>query len=270
MGDGEQDLDGFDQGVDDGEDLGLGGGADVASGGKTLSLFERWLDGQISGEYDAVIGKSALQQMRYAVGKLKKVTAEAAAAEQRGYDRARQELRSEVLDEATRQQLKAEYVAQLRTEDGRARNLRRLGVPDELASLFPEDLDGDFKAWQRKADQLHAAGVHWGDGDPLVRQAAAARLQAWEQAQANGQPVSLDPGGPAPEAVRQAAIAEQVTQMQATQAGSQQVGAESLLDEARKMARDPDAYSEDQRLDLAERFNRDLEALSRQASGGPL
>jgi len=270
----EQDFDGLGQGVEEDEDLSLGVGVDVASDGRTLSLFERWLDGQMDGTYDAVIGKSALQQMRYAVGKLKKVTTEAASAEQRGYDRAKRELQAGQLgDPATiREELRAEVRQELLAETSRARNLARLGVPPELESLFPEPLDGDFKAWQRRADELRAAGVQWNQ-DPEAQSLAAARVRAWQDqaaaAEQNGH-VDVSPS-PMPEQVRDDLIRKGVEAMAQTQAGGAPPHAPDLESDIRKAARNPGAYSPEELEGLANRFNRELDGLSHyMGGGGPL
>jgi len=58
--------------------------------------------------------------------------------------------------------------------------------------------------------------------------------------------------------------------MQAGQAGGQAPFAPDLASEVRKMADNPAAYSQEQVLDVARRFNMDLDALSQQIGGGPL
>lgn len=209
---------------------------------------------------------SGLSGLRKAVKRTARLVEE---AEQRGYARARSEFRSEALDDQTREQLRREFVEELRGQDAARRNALRLGIPDALLPQF-DGLGPDFKAWERKADELRASGLSW-SSDPLLQQLGAARLQAAQhaagQAQQNGQPVSLDPAAGVPEQVREQLLAGAIEQMQAAQAGAQPVGAPTLEDDIRKAAANRGAYSEEEVVGLADRFNRDLTALSEAQRG---
>jgi hypothetical protein len=214
--------------------------------------------------------ETGLAGLRKAVKRTTRLVEE---AEQRGYARARSELHSEVLDEATREQLKAEYVAELRGQDAARRNAMRLGVPEALLGNF-EGLGPDFKDWERRAAELHAAGIHWGDADPLVAQVARERAAAWQQqaaqAQQNGQGVSLDPAGPVPEQVREQVIAEATAAFQRAQAGGQPPGAHGGIEEdiqKATAAAERGQLTEEAAFSIADRFNRELDALSRAERG---
>jgi hypothetical protein len=208
-----------------------------------------------------------LKDMRKA---LRRVGEKVQAAEQRGLQRGRQEQ----LTDDVRAQIREEIKAELAGESAVKRSALRLGIPDALLGNF-DGLGPDIKDWQKRADELHSAGISW-DGDPLVREAAAVRLQAAEQAaeqvRESGAPINMDPAAMAdiPPQVRERLITDALGKMQAAQAGGQPPFPESMLDEAKRMARNPADFTDEQRLDLAERFNRDLDGLHQQMSGGPL
>jgi hypothetical protein len=205
---------------------------------------------------------TGISGLRKAVKKTRDLVAE---AERRAYERARAELRAEALSDQEREQLRAEYVEGLRGQDAARRNAMRLGVPDALLSNF-EGLGPDFKDWERRAAELHAQNITWGDSDPLVAQVARERVAAWQQqaqaAQQNGQGVSLDPAGPVPESIREQVIKEATLAHQRAQAGGTPPGSSDLASEILAAARNPAALTEDGALALAERFNRELDSLS--------
>jgi hypothetical protein len=260
--------------------------------GGDVEELEGTLEGEVDGEHDEAPGvanylatgeqylaqleeqakqaghSTGLAGLRKAVKKTRDLVAE---AERRAYKRARSELRAEALSDQDREQLKAEYVAELRGQDATRRNALRLGVPDALLGNF-EGLGPDFKDWERRAGELHAAGVHWGDADPLVRQIGQQRTAAWQQqaaqAQQNGQGVSIDPAGPVPESIREQVIKEATLAHQRAQAGGTPGSAvPTLAQEIQEAAKDPSRVTEDQALSIADRFNRELDALSRAEKG---
>jgi len=132
---------------------------------------------------------------------------------------------------------------------------------------------GDHREFEKRGDALRAQGIQW-QGDPLVSQVAQQRLQAAQQAaahaQQNGAPASLSPGNGIPSEVQEQLIRGATEAMQAGQAGGQAPFAPSVADDIQKMADNPGAYSREQIESVAARFNRDLDAISRQAAGGPL
>jgi hypothetical protein len=125
-------------------------------------------------------------------------------------------------------------------------------------------VQGDHREFEKRADLLRAAGVNW-DQDPVVRQVATARLAATrEQAERGLQKGRVDfRPGVTPEDI----IAKAVGQQQAAQAGGTPPSAEDLAGEIRAAARHPERLTEDGALALAERFNRELDALSRAEKG---
>jgi len=208
---------------------------------------------------------SALKRARKA---LRNTRAQIDAAEARGRARALEEFSAsngEAVD-AIKQQVRQELAAQT----SHARSLDRLGVPEPLRSMF-DSISGDHKAYERQAALLHAAGVHWGDADPLVRQIGQQQVTQWQQAaQQNGDAVPLDPAAGVPAAVREQVIAEQVQSMAAAQAGAQPVDARSPAERAIEEAkRNPDLMlRDDARQSLADRFNAELDGPSRATQGG--
>jgi hypothetical protein len=214
---------------------------------------------------------TGLSGLRKAVKRTARLVEE---AEQRGYARARSEFRDQALDDQTREQLRREFVEELHGQNAARRNALRLGIPDALLGNF-EGLGPDFKDWERRAAELHAAGITWGEADPLLQQVAAARLQAAQHAAAqvksNGGPVSLAPGNGVPEQVRDQLVAEATEAMVAGQAGGLPPHAPSLESDIRKAAQNPGAYSPEELEGLANRFNRELDGLAHyMGGGGPL
>jgi hypothetical protein len=274
MGDAGQDfIDQLDQGDEPDDDGQLGGGGEEPSTRQQLTMFDRWLELQQQGHIDPQMSKGVLKQMRHAISKS---LAPVKQLEKQAFEAGKREARAEFVEnpEQLREQFRAEIRQELLGETQRERSLGRLGVPPPLQGLFADVPADDFKAWQKRADQLHAAGVHWGDGDPLVSQIAQQRLQAAQQAagqaQQNGQPVSLAPGNGIPSEVQEQLIRGATEAMQAGQAGGEQLRAPDLAGDIRKMADNPGAHSEEQILSVADRFNRDLDVLSRGMQGGAL
>jgi exonuclease VII large subunit len=240
------------------------GQGDLAEHGRTV-------DGLLQQAQAAGLGNTpqarSLKHIRRA---LRNTRAQVEAAEARGRARALEEFSSsngEAVDA-----IRAQVRADMQAETARERSLARLGIaPDSPVRGLFDGVSGDHKAFERQADLLRAAGVSW-DADPMVQQIARQRVSAWQEqaAQQNGHGVSLDPAGPVPEQVRDHVIRQQVEAMAAGQAGGQPPHAPDLATEVRKMADNPGAYTQEQILSVAERFNRDLDAISRQAAGGPL
>ena len=171
---------------------------------------------------------------------LKNTRAQIEAAEARGRARALEEFQAG--NEQAVDALRAEVRTELQADLSRERSLARLGIaPDSPVRGLFDGVQGDHKAFEKQADLLRAAGVSW-DADPMVQQIARQRVSAWQEQAAgqNGQGISLDPAGPVPEQVRDAAIAEAVQSMANAQAGVE---------------------------DLAARFNREMDALSRARQG---
>jgi len=260
---GEQD-DELDQGVeleaeivdehDDGQN-------DLAGHGRTV-------DGLLQQAQAAGLGNTpqarSLKHIRKA---LRNTRQHVEAAEERGRRRALAEFASGDGQQAV-DAIRAQVRADMQAESARERSLARLGIaPDSPVRGLFDGVQGDHKAFEKQADLLRAAGVSW-DADPMVQQIARQRVSAWqEQASGqNGQGISLDPAGPVPEAVSDAAIAEAVKSMANAQAGAQPVGSDDLETEIRRA--DPERLGEAGVHDLARRFNDQLDAISHQMRGG--
>lgn len=234
-----------------------------------LAVHEQYLAGLIRQGEQAGYGAqtATLKRVRKA---LRNTRQQIAAAEERGRQRALAEFAAgdgQQAVDAIRGQLQAEMAEQT----SRERSLARLGIgPDSpVRSLF-DGVQGDHKAFERQAALLRAAGVSW-DADPLVRRIGQQQVTQWQQqAEQNGQAVPLDPAAGVPEVVREDVIRQQVEAMQAGQAGGEQLRAPDLAGDIRKMADNPDAYSREQVESVADRFNRDLDVLSRGMQGGAL
>jgi hypothetical protein len=232
-----------------------------------LAEHDQYLGGLIKQGEQAGYGAQTvtLKRVRKA---LRNTRQQIAAAEERGRQRALAEFAAgdgQQAVDAIRGQLQAEMAEQT----SRERSLARLGIgPDSpVRSLF-DGVQGDHKAFERQASLLRAAGVSW-DADPLVRRIGQQQVAQWQQqAEQNGQAVPLDPAAGVPEVVRENVIRQQVEAMQAGQAGGKPVGADHLEDEIRRAHANPGNFSPEQLQGLADRFNRDLDALSRGMQGG--
>lgn len=230
-----------------------------------LAQQGQWLDSELDKAQKNGGGKTfVLSQVRRS---LRKVAEQVEAAEQAGYERARTEFLGDPAQ--AREQLRQE----MQDETARTRNLARLAVPEPLQDRFADVPAGDFKAFERRADQLRAAGVTW-NGDPQLAQLAAQRLAAWQAqaaaAQEGGQPISLDPAGPVPEQVRDNVIRSQVEAMAAGQAGAQPPDSRSPLERiVQEAQRNPNLLASDEaRDDLVGQFNRELDGLRQSIRGG--
>jgi len=241
--------------VDDGEGLGEHDAQDTALREHDQHLGQLIRQGEQAGFAQQTAG---LKNIRRALRRAKQHIQE---AEQRGYARGQQEQLGDQGIAQLREQVRGELAA----ETAHARSLDRLGVPEPLRSMF-DSISGDHKAYERQAALLHAAGVHWGDADPLVRQIGQQQVSQWQRAaEQNGGAVPLDPAAGVPAAVREQVIAEQVQSMAATQAGAQPVGSDDLATEIQRA--DPERLGQAGVEDLAARFNREMDALSRARQG---
>lgn len=184
-----------------------------------------WLDEQIDEQRTAGQDTYSLNQVRKA---LRKQQNQIAAAERRGFERARQELGP-----------------QLQAEQARERNLRRLAVPPELEPAF-QDLNGDgFDIYRQRAAELAAKGIRWDapPSGPVVD----------EQAR---------------QAARDQAIASTVTQSMQTQAGGLPANSQPDLQQRAQAARQrPGGPSPEEAWAIAQELNADLDALARHAGG---
>jgi hypothetical protein len=198
---------------------------------------------------------SGLKQMRTALRRTGKHVEE---AEQRGYARALAE-----------QQSKGVFAAK--------------GIPDTAAGLFSGVDLTDTAAIDQKLQELASQGIRFEkaaategappaaagtpptQGTPPAQESPFAGLDMAEVGR-RLQNVTMEPG-----MTPEAAIAAAIGQMQATQAGGgPPASSGDVVADIQKMAANPGAYSDEQRLALADRFNRDLDALSQQASGTAL
>lgn len=194
-----------------------------------------------------------LKQMRQA---LRKTGRHIEEAEQRGYARAQAERQAQTVFAAK-------------------------GIPDDAATLFSGVDLTDTAALDGRLQELASRGIKFEkaatEGAPPA--AAAPPPQDGQQpndAQANPlagidwtqigkqlENVPMQPG-----MTPEAAIAAAIGQMQSTQAGgTPPASSGDTVADIQKMAANPGAYSDEQRLALADRFNRELDALSQQASG---
>lgn len=267
MGDAEQDfIDQLDQGDEPDDDGQLSEGIEEVPVRQQLTAFDRWLELQQQGHIDPQMSKGVLKQMRHAISKSLTPVKQ---LERQAYEAGRREARAEFVDnpEQLREQFRAEVRSEILGETQRERSLARLGVPPPLQGLFADVPADDHRAFEKRADQLRSQGVSWGDSDPLVRQVAQQRVQAWEQAAAeqNGNGLSLDPAGPVPEEVREDVIRQQVEAMAAGQAGGQPLARDDLATEIQQA--DPERLGQAGVEDLAARFNREMDALSRARQG---
>lgn len=255
MGDSPADVEELEGDVDErgGQDAGIGG---------YLQTGIDYLDAIIkNGD-----GKTGLGGLRRAVRRTADLVRQ---AEQDGYKRARRELAGQQLGEEGLARLRQELREELAAESGRERSLARLGVGPEspVRQLF-DNVEGDHAAYERHAALLHAAGVHWGDTDPLVREIGQQRVAAWQQAAAQGNGnVDLDPSGPVPESVRDQMIRGAVDPLHAAQAGGTPIGANGLEERLRAAAADPSKLDTDARYALASELNAELDTLSQARRG---
>lgn len=197
---------------------------------------------------------TGLKQMRTA---LRKTGRQLEEAEQRGYARATAE-----------RQAQSVFAAK--------------GIPDTAAGLFSGVDLTDTAALDAKLEELRSQGIRFEkaatEGAPAAAQGTPptqegqqqlpAQLQGLDLAQVfkHLQNVQVGPG-----MTQEAAIAAAMGQMQATQAGgSPPASSGDVQADIQKMAANPGAYTEAQIHEVAERFNRDLDALSAQAAGRPL
>jgi len=195
---------------------------------------------------------TGLKQMRTA---LRKTGRQMEEAEQRGYARALAE-----------SQAKGVFAAK--------------GIPDTAAPFFSGVDLTDTAALDTRLQELASQGIRFekaaategappaAAGTPPAQegQQLPAQLQGLDMAQVfkHLQNVQVGPG-----MTQEAAIAAAMGQMQATQAGgSPPASSGDVMADIKKAAANPGAYSEDQILSLAERFNRELDGLSQQAAGG--
>jgi len=193
---------------------------------------------------------TGLKQMRTA---LRKTGRQLEEAEQRGYARAQAEAQS-----------KGVFAAK--------------GIPDTAAPFFSGVDLTDTAALDAKLQELASQGIRFekaaategapaaAQGTPQEGQQLPAQLQGLDMAQVfkHLQNVQVGPG-----MTQEAAIAAAMGQMQATQAGgSPPASSGDVMADIKQAAANPGAYSEDQILSLAERFNRELDGLSQQAAGG--
>jgi len=197
---------------------------------------------------------TGLKQMRTA---LRKTGRQMEEAEQRGYARALAE-----------SQAKGVFAAK--------------GIPDTAAPFFSGVDLTDTAALDTRLQELASQGIRFekaaategappaAAGTPPAQegQQLPAQLQGLDMAQVfrNLQNVQVGPG-----MTQEAAIAAAMGQMQATQAGgSPPASSGDVQTDIQKMAANPGAYTEAQIIEVAERFNRDLDALSAQGAGRPL
>ena len=195
-----------------------------------------------------------LKGMRAALRKTGKTIEE---AEQRGYARAQAEVQS-----------KGVFAAK--------------GIPDTAAPFFSGVDLTDTAALDTRLQELASQGIRFekaaategappaAAGTPPAQegQQLPAQLQGLDMAQVfkHLQNVQVGPG-----MTQEAAIAAAMGQMQATQAGgSPPASSGDVQADIQKMAANPGAYTEAQIHEVAERFNRDLDALSAQGAGRPL
>ena len=197
---------------------------------------------------------TGLKQMRTA---LRKTGRQMEEAEQRGYARALAE-----------SQAKGVFAAK--------------GIPDTAAPFFSGVDLTDTAALDTRLQELASQGIRFekaaategappaAAGTPPAQegQQLPAQLQGLDMAQVfkHLQNVQVGPG-----MTQEAAIAAAMGQMQATQAGgSPPASSGDVQTDIQKMAANPGAYTEAQIHEVAERFNRDLDALSAQGAGRPL
>lgn len=198
---------------------------------------------------------TGLKQMRTA---LRRTGRQLEEAEQRGYARALAEQQSKsvfaakgIPDDAAPFFAGVDLTDQTAL-DGRLQELASKGIRFEKAATegappaaagTPPAQGGTQQPQQGQGNPL--AGVDWAQLGPLL------------------QNVPVQPGM-TPEAM----IAAAVGQMQATQAGgSPPASSGDIVADIQKAAANPGGMTEDQALDLAARFNRELDALSQQAAG---
>jgi len=210
------------------------------------------------------------QTLRRVRKALKGTRQQIAAAEERGRQRALTEFQAG--NEQAVDALRAEVRAELQVANTRERSFARLGLgPDNPARQLFNDVPAgaDHAVYERQAALLRAAGVTW-DADPVVRQIGQQQVAQWQQAaQHNGGAVPLDPAAGVPAAVQEQVIRSQVEAMVAGQAGGEVISAQSPLERDIEAAqRNPDLMmDEGARQRLADRFNADLDAVSRAQRG---
>jgi len=238
---------------------GAGAGDDLDYGGMADQLSRVISEGEQAGE-----PMHGLKQMRKALRRAAKSVDE---AEQRGFERGR----SEQLTSEARETLQAEFLQQLRNEDAHQRNVRRLGLPEELRSLFDALPADDFQAWQAKASELRSKGISWST-DPTAQQERRQvdqMQQAAAQVLLNGGQVDPDIFAALPAETRAQVVAAQTAGMQQAAAGGTPAGFEppheQRLQTMRRQGIAPQTH--EQRQALADEVNRELDALARQRRG---